>query len=58
MEMDLHVYKVEVVDRREWLSTGVEVQEDQRETISDGFWNMNVNSVNGQKGKGFLKQRW
>lgn len=59
MEMYFHACKVEVVGGRERLSTGVwrAVQEDQRETTSDGFGNMNVSSVNGQKGKGYLKQR-
>lgn len=57
--MYFHACKVEVVGGRERLSTGVwrAVQEDQRETTSDGFGNMNVSSVNGQKGKGYLKQR-
>lgn len=34
------------------------VEEDpQREGISDEFWNTYDNSVNGQKGKGYSKQR-
>lgn len=34
------------------------VEEEQREGIPDEFWKTNDGSVNGQKGKGYPKQRW